>query len=333
MLIKRAAGIRSSEITPEGLYFSRRDFMRAATGAALGAVAATSVASPSFAQAPLGNIKPSPFSTNEPMNLYEHIAGYNNFYEFGFEKDDPAKHAGQMKTSPWTLRVEGLINTRETTYNLEDIVKPQTLEERVYRLRCVEGWSMVIPWVGFPLADLIRRVQPSSKAKFVHFQTLYRPGEMPEQAQPVIDFPVAETTHRLAGAAPPPLEWPYVDGLRMDEAMHPLTILAVGLYGRALLNQNGAPIRLVVPWKYGFKSIKSIVKIRFVENRPATTWNTASPNDFGFYANVNPDVARPQSQRTERRLGTFLRQPTLAFNGYADQVAEMYHGMNLKYDY
>jgi methionine sulfoxide reductase catalytic subunit len=338
VLMKKASDIRSAEITDERLYLNRRDFMKAASGAALGAVVAAAAVPPAIvsAQTPLANVQPSPLSTAEPPNPFEHIIGYNNFYEFGSEKDDPEKYAARLKTTPWKVKVEGQITTRETNYNLEDILKPHALEERVYRLRCVEGWSMVIPWIGFPLGDLIKRVAPNSKARFVQFQTLYRPGEMPGQSEPLVDFPgIPSDRHHLLGDGERngELEWPYLEGLRMDEAMHPLTILAVGLYGRTLLNQNGAPLRLIVPWKYGFKSIKSIVKIRFVENRPNTTWNLASAVDFGFYANVNPDVPRPQSQKTERRLGKFFRQPTQMFNGYAAQVGEMYSKMDLKTDY
>jgi sulfoxide reductase catalytic subunit YedY len=338
VLIKRASDIRSTEITDERLYLNRREFMKTASGAFLGAATAVAAAPAiaAAAQAPLAGITPSPLSTTEPPNPFEHIVGYNNFYEFGFDKEDASKYAARMKTAPWKVKVEGLINTRETNYNLEDILKGLPLEERVYRLRCVEGWSMVIPWIGFPLGDLIKRFNPNSKARFVQLQTLYRPGEMPGQSEPLVDFPgvTTERHHLLTeDQREGTLDWPYLEGLRMDEAMHPLTILAVGLYGRSLLNQNGAPLRLVVPWKYGFKSIKSIVKLRFVENRPNTTWNLASAVDFGFYANVNPDVPRPQSQKTERRLGKFFRQPTQLFNGYAAQVGEMYSKMDLKTDY
>jgi sulfoxide reductase catalytic subunit YedY len=338
VLIKKAPDVRSAEITDEQLYLNRREFMKTASDAALGAVIAAAIASPAVAraQAPLSNVTPSPFSTKEPPNPFEHIIGYNNFYEFGFDKEDPSKYASRMKTSPWKVRIEGMLNSKDTDYNLEDILKPHPLEERVYRLRCVEGWSMVVPWIGFPLAEVIKRFAPPSKARFVQFQTLYRPGEMPGQSEPLVDFPGAPAErHRLLDdqRGDAELDWPYLEGLRMDEAMHPLTIVAVGLYGRTLLNQNGAPLRLIVPWKYGFKSIKSIVKMRFVENRPNTTWNLASGVDFGFYANVNPDVPRPQSQRTERRLGKFFRQPTEMFNGYGTEVGEMYAKMNLKTDY
>ena len=253
VLIKKAPDIRSSEVTNERLYVSRRDFMMAASGAVVGAMCLERTDDRLSAQTALTNVKSSPYSTSEPANPLEHIVGYNNFYEFGPEKDDPARYAGKMKVSPWTIKVEGQITTRETAYHLEDLLKPQTLEERIYRLRCVEGWSMVVPWIGFPLGDFIKRVAPSSKAKFVQFQTLYRPGEMPGQAEPLAEFPGFEQQpehHHLSGNGPEgTLDWPYVEGLRLDEAMHPLTILAVGLYGRSLLNQNGAPLRLVVPWK------------------------------------------------------------------------------------
>ena len=314
--------------------------MKTASGAALAAVVAAAAAPTvvARAQAPLANITPSPLSTKEPPNPFEHIIGYNNFYEFGFDKEDPSKYAARMKTSPWKVKIEGLINTRETDYNLEDILKPHALEERVYRLRCVEGWSMVVPWVGFPLADLIKRFAPNARARFVQFQTLYRPGEMPGQSEPLVDFPGAPVErHRLLDdqRGEEALDWPYLEGLRMDEAMHPLTILAVGLYGRTLLNQNGAPLRLVVPWKYGFKSAKSIVRIRFSEKQPVNTWQESAPREYGFYANVNPTVDHPRwSQATERRIGDgFFKRKTLMFNGYGDQVASMYAGMDLKKNY
>ena len=316
MLIKRAPDIRSSEVTDERLYCSRREFIRAASGAAAGALVGTAVGSgPVAAQTPLTNVKPSSFSTNEGRNSFGDITSYNNFYEFGLDKGDPARYASRMKTTPWTIKVEGHINKPEAEYHLEDILKPHPLEERVYRLRCVEAWSMVVPWIGFPLGDLIKRFEPTSKARFIAFDTLYRPGEMPGQRQPV-------------------LQWPYVEGLRMDEAMNPLAILAVGLYGKTLLNQNGAPIRLVVPWKYGFKSIKSIVRIRFVENQPRTAWNITTPHEYGFHANVNPQVDHPRwSQKTERRIGKFFRQDTLMFNGYGEHVAHLYAGMDLRRNY
>ncbi len=318
MLIKRTPAMRSSAITDERDYLRRRDFLKAASGAALAAAAAAAPDRPlhaAAAQEPLAPVAPSPFSTDERRNSFRDITSYNNFYEFGTEKEDPARHAGQLRTSPWTVRVEGHIGVREADYALEDILAPHALEERVYRLRCVEAWSMVVPWVGFPLGDLIRRFEPTSRARFVRFETLFRPSEMPGQRRPI-------------------LQWPYVEALRMDEALHPLTILAVGLYGKTLLNQNGAPLRLVVPWKYGFKSIKSIVRIQFVENRPRTSWNVSAPSEYGFWANVNPHVDHPRwSQKNERRIGRFFRQETRMFNGYADQVAHLYAGMDLRRNY
>ena len=257
------------------------------------------------------NVARSLYSTDESLTEFKDVTGYNNFYEFGTGKEDPAANAHTLKTSPWSLTIEGEC-AKPGTYTLEDILKPHAFEERIYRLRCVEGWSMVIPWIGFPLADLLKRFEPTGNAKYVEFETLRDPEQMPGQRWPV-------------------LQWPYVEGLRMDEAMHPLTLMAVGLYGAALPKQNGAPIRLVVPWKYGFKSIKSIVKIRFVERQPASSWMRAGPEEYGFYSNVNPDVDHPRwSQRTERRIGEFLKRKTLMFNGYADQVASLYTGMDLR---
>ena len=337
MLIRRLPNIPATEITDERLYLSRRAFMRAASGAALGAVVgaagSSSALGSAHAQEPLTDVRPSALSTDENWTAFDAITSYNNFFEFGSDKEDPARYAARLTTKPWTVQVEGHMRGSKAEYLLEDLLKPHALEERVYRLRCVEAWSMVVPWIGFPLADLIKRFDPTSDARYVEFQTLRRPSEMPGQ-RPVPQFPSVAFGRRAVPAdVPGVLRWPYVEGLRMDEAMHPLTILAVGLYGKTLLNQNGAPIRLVVPWKYGFKSIKSIVKIRFVKNRPRTTWNRAFPREFGFYANVNPEVARPQSQRTERRIGRFFRQQTLMFNGYADQVGHMYAAMDLKRDY
>jgi sulfoxide reductase catalytic subunit YedY len=317
MLIKKTPTIAPSEITDESVYRARRRFLGMA---ALGTVAASSggmllpalnaIAKP-VALKPYPNLRKSPFSTNEEPNSYEDITTYNNFYEFGILKDDPVRKGHMLTTDPWSVEIAG---DAEVTgrFNLEDILKPHPLEERVYRLRCVEAWSMVIPWVGFPLADLIKRFKPTSKAKFVEFTTLYNPEEFPGQAYKVLD-------------------WPYVEGLRMDEAMHPLTLLAVGLYGKAMPNQNGAPIRLVVPWKYGFKSIKSIVKITFRETLPETSWHKANAGEYGFYSNVNPTVDHPRwSQKRERRIGEFLKRETLPFNGYADEVAHLYRGMDLK---
>jgi methionine sulfoxide reductase catalytic subunit len=324
MLIGKPPDIPSSEITTEQLYMRRREFMRLAGGAALAAVAgplaagcsrdfdeASAAAAAGGGQSPLTGFKEKVVTTDEELNTFEQITSYNNFYEFGLGKDDPQRYAGRMKTSPWKVKMEGHC-AKPAEYLLEDLIRPFQLEERIYRLRCVEAWSMVIPWVGIPLSSVLNRAEPTGKAAFVEFTTLLRPSEMPGVQQPALD-------------------WPYVEGLRMDEAMHPLTILAVGLYGQTLMNQNGAPIRLVVPWKYGFKSIKSIVKIRFVDRMPRTAWNTATPSEYGFYSNVNPEVDHPRwTQARERRIGELGRRPTLMFNGYGDQVASMYTGMDLK---
>jgi sulfoxide reductase catalytic subunit YedY len=321
MLIKRAPDIRPSEITDKRHYLNRREFMRTAGGAAAaaGALAAGAVDLEAAKPAPHGRkldgVVKSPLSvTDEKVNSWEQITTYNNYYEFGTDKDEPSLHAHTLKPEPWSIVVEGEC-AKKGKLALEDVLAGQTLEERIYRLRCVEGWSMVIPWVGFPLAEFIKRCEPTSKAKYVAFATLNDPGRMP-------------------GVRSPVLRWPYVEGLRMDEAMHPLTILSVGLYGEVLPNQNGAPIRLVVPWKYGFKSIKSIVRVRFTDNQPPTAWNMSAPHEYGFYSNVNPTVDHPRwSQATERRIGEFFRRKTLMFNGYADQVASLYAGMDLRRNY
>jgi len=321
MLLKKASDIRSSEITPEHLYVNRRQFIRTSSGAALGALAlagagaaAVGRATPAWAQEPLGALKKSPFSTDEKPNAFDDITTYNNYYEFGTDKSDPARNAHTLKTTPWTVKVDGECG-KPGDVGIEDLIQPQALEERIYRLRCVEAWSMVVPWVGVPLSGILQRFEPTSKAAFVEFTTVNRRSQMPGLSYPVLD-------------------WPYVEGLRMDEAMHPLTIMAVGLYGKSLLNQNGAPMRLVVPWKYGFKSIKSIVRIRFTEKQPRTAWSKANPREYGFYSNVNPNVDHPRwSQARERRIGEFFRRETLMFNGYADQVAKLYEGMDLKKNY
>ena len=319
MLIRPAPDIRSSEITPEALYVDRRRFLGVA--AAAGAVAAAGILAPAvlrrggegaagvrIAGGDVGQER------EDKLTPFDDVTSYNNFYEFGTGKDDPKRNAGTLRPKPWTVRVDGEV-ARPADYALEDFLKPHRQQERVYRLRCVEGWSMVIPWLGFPLAELLRRVQPTSKARFVEFTTLLDPRQMPGQRSNV-------------------LPWPYVEALRLDEAMHPLTILATGVYDRALPNQNGAPLRLVVPWKYGFKSGKSIVKIRLTERQPATTWNVAAADEYGFYANVNPQVDHPRwSQARERRIGEWLRRPTLMFNGYGDQVASLYRGMDLRANY
>jgi methionine sulfoxide reductase catalytic subunit len=319
MLIRRGVEIPSSDITDERLYLKRREFIRLAGSAAALAAAAPLAGSSLFGgsvalaagQTPLANFKPKVVSTDERLNTFEQITSYNNFYEFGMGKDDPQRYAGRMKTSPWKVKIDGLC-AKPAEYLLEDLIKPFELEERIYRLRCVEAWSMVIPWIGIPLSSVLKRAEPTGKATFVEFTTLLRPTEMPGQTSAS-------------------LNWPYTEGLRMDEAMHPLTILAVGLYGKTLMNQNGAPIRLVVPWKYGFKSIKSVVRIRFVDKMPRTAWNDAAPGEYGFYSNVNPEVDHPRwTQARERRIGELTRRATLKFNGYADQVASLYNGMDLR---
>jgi sulfoxide reductase catalytic subunit YedY len=305
-----------SEITPAARYFNRRDVMAGllATGAVGLGPAATAEAE---SAARLKFTRNTRLSLDEPPNSVEDITTYNNFYEFGTEKDDPAKYSGKFRPRPWTVTISGEA-ARTGTFELDDLLRPHALEERIYRLRCVEAWSMVVPWVGFPLGNLLKRVEPTSRAKYVAFKTVLRPKEMPGQRFPVLD-------------------WPYVEGLRIDEAMHPLTILAVGLYGQVLPNQNGAPLRLVVPWKYGFKGIKSIVEIRFTEKQPPTSWNRSAPHEYGFYANVNPGVDHPRwSQATERRIGAGLfapRRSTLPFNGYAEQVAALYRGIDLRRNY
>jgi sulfoxide reductase catalytic subunit YedY len=314
MLIKKAPDIPSSEITSKSLYLNRRKFISGATlfGAAL-ATGACEMARPSEtveANTKLTTVKSS-FSTDEKLTPLKDIANYNNFYEFSVDKYGPADLARNFKTSPWKVQVTGAV-AQKKTYDLDDLMKLAPLEERIYRMRCVEGWSMVIPWVGFPLSKLIDQVQPTSKAKYVAFTSVYRPSEMPGQRSNV-------------------LNWPYTEGLRLDEARNPLTLLTFGMYGETLPNQDGAPVRIVVPWKYGFKGIKSIVKIEFVGSEPATAWNQAAPNEYGFYSNVNPNVDHPRwSQATERRIGEFLKRKTLMFNGYGDQVASMYSGMDLK---
>jgi methionine sulfoxide reductase catalytic subunit len=317
MLIKKPNDIKSSEITPKDLYLNRRQFILAASATALsvGAVLSGLDLSPSpqpvIAGEKFSDLHKSSFSTSEKLNSFKDITNYNNFYELGTDKSDPAANAKYLTTRPWTVAVEGEVK-KAKTYDIDALTKIAPLEERIYRLRCVEAWSMVIPWVGFPLNALVKLAEPTGNAKYIQFVTLLDPKRMPGQKFPV-------------------LEWPYVEGLRMDEAMHPLTILSVGLYGETLPAQNGAPIRIVVPWKYGFKSIKSIVKIRFVEKQPPTAWNISAPQEYGFYSNVNPEVDHPRwSQATERRIGEFFRRKTLMFNGYGDQVADLYRGMDLK---
>jgi methionine sulfoxide reductase catalytic subunit len=316
MLIKKPDDIKSSDITDEKQYLNRRKFIVAAGAvgaAAVGAAWAGGVLTPGALRArPHGPA--SAGQEEDKLNSYEEITSYNNFYEFGTDKEDPKENAHTLRTRPWTVEVAGLVK-KPATYQLEDLVKPYKLQDRVYRLRCVEAWSMVIPWQGIPLADMIKRFEPLPSAKYVAFTTLLRPSEMPGQRRGV-------------------LPWPYVEGLRMDEAMHPLTLMVTGLYGKTLPNQNGAPLRVVIPWKYGFKGIKSIVRIEFTDRQPPTTWNIAAPNEYGFYANVNPAVDHPRwTQSRERRIGEFRRRPTLMFNGYGDQVAQLYAGMDLRANY
>ncbi len=298
----------SSEITPYKNFLNRRAFIKMVSVSSVGFMIPNTLKANHEANI---DQHADQLVNNDILNKFEEITNYNNYYEFGTGKNDPAKYSQNFKSSPWKIKIEGLIKY-PGDYYIEDILKGITIEDRIYRLRCVEGWSMVIPWQGFPLKKLIDRVEPDSRAKYIQFQTVYRPKEMPGQRRNV-------------------LPWPYVEGLRMDEALHHLSILSTGLYGHDLLNQNGAPIRLVIPWKYGFKSIKSIVKIRFVENEPLATWSKANPQEYGFYSNVNPEVDHPRwSQANERRIGEFFRRPTLMFNGYADDVANLYTGMDLK---
>jgi len=326
MLIKRPPDIPASEITPRELYMKRRLFLKVgAAGLAAASPAATAFFGGDDSEAervgpgpkPYADAPRHPASTSEEPTTYKDVTTYNNFYEFGTGKDDPARNSDAFEPRPWSVQVDGECH-KPATVDLDALLRPHTLEERIYRLRCVEAWSMVIPWVGFPLGDLLARFEPTSAARFVEFTTLLDPEQMPGQRSRVLD-------------------WPYREGLRLDEAMHPLTILSVGLYGEVLPKQNGAPLRLVVPWKYGFKSIKSIVRIRFVREQPATAWNTSAPREYGFYSNVNPRVSHPRwSQARERRIGDGLLAPkreTLMFNGYGDQVARLYAGMDLTKHY
>jgi sulfoxide reductase catalytic subunit YedY len=310
MLIRRPPDIPVSEITDEALFWNRREFLKAA----------------GFGAAAVGGLFPLPAcryggdeerlsdGDDEKLTPYEDVTGYNNYYEFGTDKGDPERHAKNFRTRPWKVEVAGEVK-QPAVYDFDDLLQPFTPVERVYRLRCVEAWSMVIPWLGIPLVEVIDRLEPTSKAKYVEFTTLFDPQQMPGQRRGI-------------------LEWPYVEGLRMDEARHPLSLLVTGLYGKTLPNQNGAPLRLIVPWKYGFKGGKSIVKIRFTETQPRTTWNIAAPNEYGFYANVNPEVDHPRwSQARERRVGELFKRKTLMFNGYADQVASLYGGMDLRQNF
>ncbi len=316
MLIRRAPRFTASEITEHALFLRRREFL---TGAAALAFWPFGGSEPQAAPPPAGQplqAKRNPsFAVADSPTKLESATSYNNFYEFGVNKEDPAALAGHFKTRPWTLRVEGEVH-KPRTYDIDELLK-LPLEERIYPLRCVEGWSMVIPWIGVPLRTLLKQVEPTGRAKFVEFTTLLDPEQFPGQKPSVFNFSS--------------LDWPYVEGLRLDEAMHPLTLVTVGMYGQVLPNQNGAPVRIVVPWKYGFKSAKSLVRIRLVPDQPKTAWEKAAPQEYGFYANVNPTVDHPRwSQATERRLGEFLRRKTLMFNGYADQVGGMYAGMDLR---
>jgi sulfoxide reductase catalytic subunit YedY len=313
--------IPASGITPESVYINRRDLLKTMGFAGLSTLFAESLFSDAFADSPLQFSKPSlpAYAATDALTPFEHVTSYNNFYELGTDKADPAANAGKLKTVPWSVAIEGEV-AKPGVFALEDLLKPHALEERIYRLRCVEAWSMVIPWIGFPLKDLLARFEPTSKAKYVAFESIMDPAHLPGQSS------------NTSG-----IRWPYVEGLRIDEAMHPLTILAVGLYGKTLPNQNGAPLRLVVPWKYGFKSIKSIVRIRLQEQQPKTGWNELAPREYGFYSNVNPDADHPRwSQQTERRLPSSLlrpnRIPTKMFNGYEEQVASLYKGMDLLVD-
>ncbi len=310
MMIRKAKKISESEVTPYEVYLNRRKFIGQAGRVALlaavapGALAASDHTGEEAEAAVIG-------AQGDELTPLKHVTEYNNFYEFGTGKEDPARNAGDFRTRPWTVAIEGHCE-RPGDYAIEDILGRFPSEERIYRLRCVEAWSLVIPWMGFPLKELLAWVQPTSRAKYVESTTLHDPDQMPGQHRRVLD-------------------WPYVEGLRLDEAMHPLTLLATGLYGQELPNQNGAPLRLVVPWKYGFKSIKSIVRLRLVEDMPSTSWNLVGPNEYGFFANVNPEADHPRwSQARERRLGELRRRPTLMFNGYADEVASLYEGMDLR---
>jgi sulfoxide reductase catalytic subunit YedY len=320
MLIKKPSDIPSSEITSKSLYLNRRKFLAGTALAGAAAVTGLSeLAFPAAARAEGGGlakingIQKSPFSTTEAITPYKDVTTYNNYYEFSTDKDGPSQLATHFRTRPWTVTIDGLV-AKKQVLDVDSIIKMAAPEERIYRHRCVEGWSIVVPWVGFSLSELIKRAQPLGKAQFVEFTTIYDLTQMPGQRESV-------------------LQWPYTEGLRMDEAMHPLALLCCGMYGEVLPNQDGAPLRMIVPWKYGFKSAKALVRIKFVEHQPATAWNTQTPREYGFYSNVNPQVDHPRwSQAKERRLGEFFKRPTLMFNGY-DQVASLYNGMDLKKNY
>jgi methionine sulfoxide reductase catalytic subunit len=317
MLIKKANDIRPSEITPKNLYMNRRKFLEGAAMAGVAAAVGVGVRETIFPSSTVlaGNkiegIKKSPFSTTETVTPYNDVTHYNNYYEFGTNKDEPAELAKNFRTRPWKVKIDGFVDKKQEL-DVDAIIKMAPPEERIYRHRCVEGWSIVVPWIGFSLSELINRVKPTSKATFVEFTTLFDMVQMPGQRRQVLD-------------------WPYVEGLRMDEAMNPLALLCFGMYGEELPNQDGAPLRIVLPWKYGFKSAKAIVHIRFTDKQPVNTWNISAPREYGFYANVNPNVDHPRwSQAKERRLGEFFKRPTLMFNGYGDQVASLYNGMDLR---
>ena len=312
MLIKKPADIRYSEITPKHIYMNRRSFLAGVPAAFLGARELLSPSARARAGTKLPNVQKSKYTVDEKINSYQDVSTYNNFYEFGTDKSEPAVYAKNFKTEPWTVSVEGDC-AKPRKFSLEEILSLAPLEERVYRHRCVEAWSIVVPWVGYSLSALLAKVEPTSKAKYVAFETLWDRRQMPHAAG---------------------LQFPYVEGLRMDEAMHPLTLLCTGMFGESLPPQDGAPVRMIVPWKYGFKGIKSIVKIRLVGGMPNTSWNMANPSEYGFYSNVNPKVDHPRwSQASERRLGEFRKRPTLMFNGYGDEVASLYNGMDLKKNY
>jgi len=312
MLIKKPADIRYSEITPKHIYMNRRNFLAGLPAAFLGARELLSPSARAIAGTKLPNVQKSKYTVDEKINSYQDVSTYNNFYEFGTDKSEPAQYAKNFKTEPWTVSVEGDC-AKPRKFSLEEILSLALLEERVYRHRCVEAWSIVVPWVGYSLSALLAKVEPTSKAKYVAFETFWDRKQMPHAAG---------------------LQFPYVEGLRMDEAMHPLALLCTGMFGESLPPQDGAPVRMILPWKYGFKSIKSIVKIRLVGGMPNTSWNLANPPEYGFYSNVNPKVDHPRwSQASERRLGEFRKRPTLMFNGYGDQVASLYNGMDLKKNY
>ncbi|SCA55467.1 exported heme-molybdoenzyme molybdopterin-containing subunit YedY; TAT export [Candidatus Terasakiella magnetica] len=312
MLIKNtiASDPKSFEITPKSVYLDRRRFLQMSVGVAGAALMPWSMRAQAAMPNKIDGIIKSPFSTDEPINKYDEVTGYNNFYEFGTGKTDPIDNSAEFKARPWAIQVDGLCD-KPGTLDIEELMKFQQ-EERIYRMRCVEAWSMVIPWVGVELGSILKKFEPNSKAKYVEFTTLVDEKQFPAQKYPIIP-------------------WPYIEGLRLDEAMHPLTLLATGIFGEELPTQNGAPVRLVVPWKYGFKSIKSIVRIRFVEEQPTSTWMKQAPNEYGFYANVNPQVDHPRwTQSKERRIGEFFRQPTAMFNGYGEEVASLYKDMDLR---